>query len=308
MSFDRVVLVSKATPLELLLRRYGTVGQARFVIEKAGADFNTYIRFDELYRRTLDTAREIIQRRMRLAEVEMSFLPTYQFGTNSLIVTVGPDGLVVNTAKYLNSEPILAINPDPTTIDGILARHMVHALFPLLGGETFGAESLTMAEATLQDGQRLLAVNDLFIGMRGHQSSRYQIQVNETRERHSSSGIIVSTGAGSTGWRRSIHQAAAAMIEAEGQPELAERIRLNYAFPPTARELRFAVREPFVSVASQAAIVLGTLGEGETMQLWSEMPENGVIFSDGIEADFLTFCSGAIATIGVSERRVNLLQ
>jgi hypothetical protein len=32
------------------------------------------------------------------------------------------------------------------------------------------------------------------------------------------------------------------------------------------------------------------------------MPENGVIFSDGIEADFLEFNSGDVATIGLSER------
>jgi hypothetical protein len=32
------------------------------------------------------------------------------------------------------------------------------------------------------------------------------------------------------------------------------------------------------------------------------MPENGVIFSDGIEADFLEFSSGMVASIGVADR------
>jgi hypothetical protein len=33
------------------------------------------------------------------------------------------------------------------------------------------------------------------------------------------------------------------------------------------------------------------------------MAEHGVIFSDGIEADFLAFNAGARATIGIAERQ-----
>jgi hypothetical protein len=37
------------------------------------------------------------------------------------------------------------------------------------------------------------------------------------------------------------------------------------------------------------------------------MPERGVIFSDGIEADFLEFNSGSKATISVAERQGRLV-
>lgn len=37
------------------------------------------------------------------------------------------------------------------------------------------------------------------------------------------------------------------------------------------------------------------------------MPENGVVFSDGIEADFLQFNSGTQATIGIARRRGRLV-
>ena len=37
------------------------------------------------------------------------------------------------------------------------------------------------------------------------------------------------------------------------------------------------------------------------------MAHNGVIFSDGMEADFLRFESGMNARITVADRRVNLL-
>ena len=37
------------------------------------------------------------------------------------------------------------------------------------------------------------------------------------------------------------------------------------------------------------------------------MPENGVIFSDGIESDYLAFNAGMQATIGVAERAGRLV-
>jgi len=37
------------------------------------------------------------------------------------------------------------------------------------------------------------------------------------------------------------------------------------------------------------------------------MAEGGVIFSDGIEADFLSFTAGLTATIGISDKTANLI-
>ncbi|SFE62890.1 hypothetical protein SAMN04487969_104252 [Paenibacillus algorifonticola] len=39
----------------------------------------------------------------------------------------------------------------------------------------------------------------------------------------------------------------------------------------------------------------------------SQMPEDGVIFSDGVESDFLTFHSGLEATIGPADRQGHLV-
>lgn len=306
MSFSRVVLVTKKTPLEQLLNRYGTVGQAKFVLEKSGANFDSFVRFDAIYRHSVDAVRDVISGLSRLMEVDSTFLPTYQFPDDALVVTVGPDGLVVNTAKYLSSQSILAINPDPETIDGVFASAQPGYLATILGGSEGRRRSVTMAQATLADGQSLLAVNDLFVGMRGHASARYEIRHQGRLEHHSSSGIIVSTGAGSTGWHRSILTGAAGILESIGDAELAKRVRASYAFDAASPMLRFAVREPFLSKASEAGIVYGDLDASTQLTLISEMPEGGVIFSDGIESDFLTFCSGAVATIGLASRSVSI--
>jgi hypothetical protein len=175
----------------------------------------------------------------------------------------------------------------PPAIDGSLQRRLI-----------------TMAVAQLDDGQALYAVNDLFVGQRTHVSARYRISYRNQSENQSSSGIIVSTGAGSTGWFRSILAGASGVAAGFGS---AGRFREKFRFDPSAEELRFSVREPFVSHVSKADIVYGSLGAGEALEIASQMPHNGVIFSDGIESDFLSFDSGRIATIAVAKRKLHLL-
>jgi hypothetical protein len=144
-------------------------------------------------------------------------------------------------------------------------------------------------------------VNDLFIGPRSHASARYTLQVGECQERQSSSGIIVATGMGSTGWPRSFYAgwtAAAASFGAE-VPEVAR----HGSFPWDAQFLQYFVREPVPSRATGASLVVGRISPACPMTIASEMPENGVIFSDGIEIDFLEFNAGAKATVEVSDRQ-----
>jgi hypothetical protein len=81
----------------------------------------------------------------------------------------------------------------------------------------------------------------------------------------------------------------------------------TYRLPWEADELYFSVREPFTSRTSAANIVFGKIGPRRPLVLRSYMPENGVIFSDGVEADYLAFNSGAVATIGVAERKARLI-
>jgi hypothetical protein len=165
-------------------------------------------------------------------------------------------------------------------------------------------KEITMAKAALGDGQVLHAVNDLFIGPRSHTSARYEIRFGEQHETQSSSGVIVSTGLGSTAWMRSVITGAVAIAGATQHriPEIDYR-----PLAWDAARLQFAVREPFPSKTSQAHLAFGEIRGGKTLTLRSLMPENGVIFSDGIEADFLQFNSGTQAIISVAGRRGRLV-
>ena len=224
------------------------------------------------------------------------------------MVTVGQDGLVSNTAKYLTGQPVLAVNPDPELFDGVLlpftAESVEQQLYTTLYG-SLQAKKVTLAQAELSDGQTLMAFNDFFIGAISHVSARYRIEIGEKSETQSSSGIIVSTGAGSTGWLQSVYAGAAGVIEALGGKVVppANGGRLNW----DTEQLVYSVREPFPSIATQASIVHGAFTNRTPLKITSQMASNGVIFSDGVEADYLEFNSGAEVTLSTATNKAMLV-
>ena len=303
--YEKLVVVTRRTRLEELIERFNTRGQARFYIEHAGGDFRAYEGEHEAYERALASLHRDLELGLPRQFLDRSLLPTYVFGERDLVVTVGQDGLVANTAKYVGAQPIVAVNPDPERIDGILlpftlpqARAMVEAT---LAGRA-AVRGVTLAETVLGDGQRLLAFNDFFIGARTHVSARYRIRAGELSEAHSSSGVLVSTGAGSTGWISSVFNMAAGVTAfSGGSPGSA------FGMPWEDPRLLFAVREPFVSRQSAASIVAGWIEAGEELMIESLMPAGGVIFSDGVESDFLRFEAGATARVRAAEQRAQLV-
>ena len=122
-------------------------------------------------------------------------------------------------------------------------------------------------------------------------------------ETQSSSGLIVSTGLGSTAWFKSIVTGSLAIAGRFGSPIDAA----PFPLPWDSSELQFAVREPFPSRTSQTSLVYGRLTKSQHLSVRSLMPENGVIFSDGIEADRLDFNSGTEVQIALAEREGRLI-
>jgi NAD kinase len=304
----KVVLVTRHSRIEELVARFHTLDQARFYLEHLGADFSDYLAEHQNYllaRRTVESA---LTSCARLQLLDRGLLPTYLFGPDDLVVALGQDGLVANTLKYLDGQPLIGVNPDPRRYDGVLLPFQPADVSKILAdvlANRRAARKATMAKATLSDGQCLYAVNDLFIGPKSHTSARYQLQVGSQSEVQSSSGIIVSTGLGSTAWMKSILTGSLAVAQGLGggtPPRAPHVMRWDAPY------LRFAVREPFPSVATRTSLVFGATDMRTPMKVLSLMPEHGVIFSDGIESDFLTFNSGIEATICVSERVGHLIQ
>lgn len=303
--YKKLVIVTRKTRLQELIERFNTRSQAKFYIEHAGGDFADYDREDDAYRRSLDVLQGSLEFDIPQQLVDRSLVPTFQFQKQDLIFTLGQDGLVANTAKYVGNQPIIAINPEPSRFDGILLSFSPGEA-RAAGLKVMEAKArireVTLAEVVLNDGQRLLAFNDLFIGAHSHVSALYRIACNERSETQSSSGVLVATGAGSTGWVSSVFNMAAGVSRYCGAKPAAA-IRLPWEDP----RLLFVVREPFVSRHSQASLVMGMLRAGEELSLHSLMPSGGVIFSDGMESDFLNFNSGSSAQVHAAGQKAHLV-
>ncbi len=298
----KVVLVTRKTRLEELVARYHTLAQARFYIEHLGADFTDYVQENLAYSQSLQQVCASLRGWGRHQVLDRSLLPNFVFARDDIVIALGQDGLVANTMKYLDGQPLIGVNPEPSRWDGLLLPFEPSHLDALLRDVSNGrrpTKAVTMAQARLSDGQTLRAVNDLFIGPRSHTSALYDIAQGDRSEQQSSSGVIVSTGLGSTAWLKSVMTGSMALATAAGA-------KGRGGYRPSdwdADQLTFAVREPFQTQRTQVGLVYGHVTKSEPLILRSRMPEHGVIFSDGMEADFIRFTAGIEVTVSVAETR-----
>lgn len=298
---NKIVLVTRKTRLNELIYKYNTIEQAKFYIEHMGADFSDYIREDKKYQEAVEKVTCVSEKYARVQQIDRDFLPNMIFGKNDIVIAVGQDGLVANVLKYLDGQPLIGVNPDTARWDGILlpfeAGEVEMILLKVLGGN-HSSKEITMVQAKTQDGQTMLAVNDLFVGQKTHVSARYDITWNQKTEYQSSSGVIISTGLGSTGWYRSVMTQAAGISAAFGGGGFYEE-RMGWG----EDKLVFVVREPFPSRSTKTEIIYGKLTGTDTFKILSKMPGNGVVFSDGIEADAIEFNSGTEITIQIAPKK-----
>jgi hypothetical protein len=292
----RVVLLTRRSEYELLIARHGTREQARFFLERQQRSLAP---LEERHARrdaAVHAAERAIPTRWRRTRLDRSDLSRYVFEPTDVIVAVGQDGLVANVAKYLREQPVIGVNPDPSEYPGILVKHASAAVPVLLEQVVAGAaafEARTMVEARLDDGQRLLALNEIFLGHRTHQSARYRLRWRGREERQSSSGILVATGTGATGWALSISRQRKAAV----------------ALPtPEDRWLAWFAREPWPSISTGAELGEGDVPERETLEVSSEMNDDGVLFGDGIEDDRIPFGFGRTAMLRVADERLRLVR
>lgn len=263
---------------------------------------------DQIYEEALKQLLFEIDLGYPIKQIDRSFIANFDFQRCVAVVVFGQDGLVANVAKYVGDVPIIGVNPDPKRNDGILlpfeVRHSRNIVRRTVEQKS-KTRDVTLAEVTTNNGQRMLAFNDFFMGCKTHTSARYTVEQNLRTESQSSSGMIISTGAGSTGWMSSVLNMAGQigrMLDRSSSRE-----PLIHRMDWSDRHLMWAVREPFVSRHSSAEMIGGLLDAEQELVVGSQMDGNGVIFSDGIEKDFIEFNSGSIAAFRVADQKAYLV-
>ncbi|MCV7199068.1 NAD(+)/NADH kinase [Mycobacterium angelicum] len=291
----RAVLVHRRTELDDALARHGTHGQAAFFLSSRGRSI------DELEVRHASTQSALaavaaaIPADWRRGRVERADLSRFLFEPRDIVIVVGQDGLVANVAKYLDGQPVIGVNTEPNRNAGVLVPHTPDGAGGLIRAAAQNRaeiEPRTMAEAVTDDGQQLLAVNEIFVGHASHQTARYTLALPDGRaERQASSGVIVSTGTGATGWCRSVWEQRRSSVVLPG---------------PSEPRLAWFVREAWPSPATGTSLVEGDLN-ATTLTVDVES-DRLVVFGDGIESDSLFLSCGQRLTVRLAVRRLRLVR
>lgn len=295
----RVVVVRRRSELEELLALHGTRAAAEWYLRERGRDLAEVLDRHEALQAALTAVAAAVPADWRRGAVDRDDLPRFLFGPEDVVVAVGPDGLVANVAKYLAGQPVIGVDPEPGRNAGVLVRcaaSQVAALLPAVAAGAAPVRRRCMVRAALDDGQELVGLNEVYVGHTSHQSARYLITVGEggraRRERHSSSGVVVGSGTGATGWCASIAR------DRPGAPR-----------PPAPEEaaLCWFVREAWPSPVTGVELVSGRLDGAARLELTAES-DGLVVFADGLESDRLALRWGQRVHVGVAPGRLTLVE
>lgn len=295
----RAVIVHRRTELQELVERHSTRGQAAFYLRTRGRRIEDLEARHDAVEAAINAVASAIPAHWRRGMVERADLPRFLFAQDDIIVAVGQDGLVANLAKYLDGQLVIGIDPEPGRNPGVLVSHPPLAVPGLLVAATAGSRAgqrvdrLTMVVAITDDGQRITALNEIYVGQPTHQTARYSLRLPDGQaEAQASSGLIVSTGTGATGWCRSawLERKSPLVLPAPAEPRLS-----------------WFVREAWPSPATGTALTEGSLARGQALTVSAES-DRLVLFGDGVEADVVPLTWGQTATVRLADRSLNLLR
>lgn len=206
-----------------------------------------------------------------------------------LVISVGGDGTFIDASHLIKDEtPIMGVNSNPLASEGahtnVTRKDFEKRIDQIINGD-FGIEKWTRLEIMINGSEKKeYALNEVYIGASHiYNTSRYSLYINGKWERQKSSGILISTGCGSTAWYQS----------AGGRP-----------FSKTAREARFIVREPYCGHIVCGRTINGIIKKNEVLTIKSEM-RDGIIAIDSFKE--YKFPKEKIAKIKVSNRPINVI-
>jgi len=200
--------VTRHTRLDDLVARFNTLGQAKFYVEHLGADFQTTSPNTNI---TINQSPMPKHARSSRASPRFSIVLSFPISVSAMTITVvvlGQDGLVANTRQISTTQNVIGVNPDPTRWEGVLLPFAVTDL-KMIVPDVFAKKT---SDQRSHDGKgrterrttplcRQRPVHRAEIALCLHDMSFQSVGIRNSIH---SSGIIVSTGLGSTGWLKSI--------------------------------------------------------------------------------------------------------
>ena len=191
----------------------------------------------------------------RLREVDRKF---------HLVVSVGGDGTLLDSSHHVRQIPILGVNSDPqrsvARFSGCDLKSFPRILGDYLEGKLKPSFVHRLEFSINGKKSQWLVLNDLLVcTLSPAGTSRYVLKVGSRMEEQMSSGVWISTAAGSS----------AAIYSAGGR-----------LLPVSSRRFQFVVREAYQRKFGPRRLLKGELGPGQALEVVSYMKE-GRLFMDG---------------------------
>jgi NAD+ kinase len=232
---------------------------------------------------TIDKVKDILkQNKIEYLSKDSHELTEEDFSDIDMVITIGGDGTFIRASHFLKQIPIIGINSEPEMSEGALTslkESELNNLHNILKGKH---EIIHRTRAKLKlNGKQIPyhALNEVYVGSDRHfHTSRYRIKFKDKKEEHRSSGVLISTGSGSTAWYSS----------AGGE-----------SFHFKEQELRFIIREPYFGNIYKPKILQGKISTQEKITIESLRYEGGIIALDSNLT--YPFNTGDIVEIEISD-------
>jgi NAD+ kinase len=300
---NQLYLISlKRTKWERDLQKYGSVKELKKIYRLQNNIFQrvyaSHVRqkkaFEKLYNALHNQAVFIYREELNIPYVK----------TFPLLVSFGGDNHFIYTARFA-SQPIIGINSDPKTSTGALLYFDVDKFLEYHKKDVFikneyQIEYWTQIEATLYypDKSKISTgrcISETIIRNEFADSmSRYLVRINQKEyEEQKSSGLLLATGAGSTGW---FYNCLPHSIQLFEDPR----------FPKNSPFFKMIAREPGFNRIHKFKYLYCTIREKEELEIISEM--DGVIVVDSHPECMFSFPPGTRAVFQLSKDKLKVIQ
>ena len=283
MEISRIIIVPKPTKYELDMHKYRlSPDELVRKYDAEGVNKDDIISSHERQKKALSDMRDAFRESMFISADDLT---RETAGRAGLVIALGGDNHFQYVSHFLADTPIIGVNYDPASSEGavIYFSPCAEHLRDMLLSDTFSVEEWTRLQAEINGMPIMPATSEYFLGEEQRKDmSRYVTEFHGMAEKQKSSGVVVATGAGSSGW----HNSASGHIHPAGK-----------IFPTIDAVAEFIVTEPYKGRLTHYSMLQRTMGEDDVLVVKSLNDSRGIVTSDAIEV--YPFEIGATAVVRV---------
>jgi len=197
-----------------------------------------------------------------------NFLSKSDLKEIELVISIGGDGTFLSASHFVENMLMLGVNSNHEKSEGALTTIKLEELNKKLSeilNKNYKIKEYTREIICILKNDRCIrtehALNEIFFGnINPHHPSAYLLNYKNKEESQKSSGVLVSTGTGSTAWYKSMG---------------------GWPFSRTKKQLRFRIREPFRGRIHKPEVIKGKINPEEKLIITSKT-HHGLIAIDSI--------------------------